>query len=184
MYLRGCSMTGTVLTSEISLATISMYPDYKLFKIATQELQKTKLEDLKEEEKIIFWLNIFNVLSLHSHIHLCNIYKVNHQKYVPNFFTKTNYLIGGFIFSVSDILFGIFRKSPKISDFKFLPKPYFKDWIHWKESDPRFSFSLLSSFPLSSLSICLSFADSPYLQIFHQQVLQQVKHFFFTFFIF
>jgi hypothetical protein len=176
-------MTGTVLTSEIALSTISMYPDYKLFKIATEELQKTKIEDLNEEEKKVFWLNIFNVLSLHSHIHLCNKYKVNNQKYLSKFFTKTSYLIGSFKFSISDIFFGIFRKNFKISNFKFLPKQFFKKYLPWKENDPRHSFSLSSPFPLSTFALCFSFVDSPFLQIYHQEEqFDQVKKIFFYFF--
>ena len=49
-------------------AIISIHPAFREFEAATAELQQISLIDLCEEEKFVFWINIFNTLSLHAYI--------------------------------------------------------------------------------------------------------------------
>jgi len=60
---------------------------------------------MSEEESFIFWINVYNTLSLHGHIK---------QKYplktsVLHFQASNKYYIGGYIFSLALIEHGILR---------------------------------------------------------------------------
>ena len=74
------------------------------------ELKQVKLKSLtSEKEKLCFWLNCFNYLSIYSIFYL----KLNFSKKEiwKNFFHNVKYNIGGSDFSLEDMLYIIFKKN-------------------------------------------------------------------------
>ena len=74
------------------------------------ELKQVKLKSLtSEKEKLCFWLNCFNYLSIYSIFYL----KLNFTKKEiwKNFFHNVKYNIGGSDFSLEDMLYIIFKKN-------------------------------------------------------------------------
>lgn len=93
---------------------LSIHPLYKEFQVKTAELQKIQLSKLKDDdEKFIFFCNIYNTLAIHSYI-------ADHRKIpkglselnVKNFLAGSKYNISGLQFSLFFIENVILRKTP------------------------------------------------------------------------
>jgi len=117
-------------------------PLWSKFKEMATQLQRVDLEKLSNDEKLAFFINIYNVLVIHATV----------EKGVPTntlarykFFSGTSYLIGGFTLSLNDIENGILR-SNRSSMATLHMKPFGKSDprmnIILPQVDPRIHFAL------------------------------------------
>ncbi len=94
-------------------------------------------------EKKAFWINLYNLLTIHSIVHFQIKLTVWER---PNFFFSAEYNIGGYRFSLYDIVHGILRGNRR--RWWFFPKPFrgFDPRIRFslQELDPRIHFALHS----------------------------------------
>ncbi|KAJ3444473.1 electron carrier/ protein disulfide oxidoreductase [Anaeramoeba flamelloides] len=116
--------------AQIDFNVISQSISFNRFIAATTELQKVKLEKLTNEEKICFFLNIYNTLLIHGGI-INGI--PSRGKEFGKFTQNTIYKIGGFEYSLSDIRYGIlhWNRDKKSNEY-------------FKKNDPRIQFVLQS----------------------------------------
>jgi hypothetical protein len=117
-------------------------PVYRDFVILTRELKRMDLFLLKSrEERLAFWINLFNVMVIHGVIHLGIRDSV---KEVWNFFRRIRYQVGDFFFTPDDIEHGILRgnRAPPYSIFsrQFRGKDPRGDHII-SQVDPRIHFA-------------------------------------------
>ncbi|XP_008327060.1 uncharacterized protein LOC103392260 [Cynoglossus semilaevis] len=100
------------------------------------QLQRVELLSLSREEKLAFFINIYNALVIHGALRLgapTNMW----QRY--RFFNYVSYLIGGEVFTLQDIENGVLRGNKK--GIAQLRKPFSK-------SDPRLQMALPQPEPL------------------------------------
>jgi hypothetical protein len=98
---------------DLELATIKHH---------LQNMQNFDLASLStDEEKIAFWINIYNGLT--NHFIIENKLEKSMRE-LPNFFTELKANIGDFEFSLDDIEHGVLRKN-RMRNFK--PKPQFSE---------------------------------------------------------
>ncbi|XP_069744841.1 uncharacterized protein [Narcine bancroftii] len=94
------------------------------------QLQRLKFDDLSRNEKLAFFINVYNALVIHGNI----TYKPPKnmwQRY--KFFNSASYVIGGEVFTLQDIENGVLRGNQK--GIAQLTKPFSK-------SDPRLKAAL------------------------------------------
>ncbi|XP_063355508.1 uncharacterized protein zgc:152951 isoform X2 [Pelmatolapia mariae] len=100
------------------------------------QLQRVELLSLSREEKLAFFINIYNALVIHGYLRLgapTNMW----QRY--RFFNYVSYLIGGEVFTLQDIENGILRGNRK--GVAQLRRPFSK-------TDPRLQVALPDAEPL------------------------------------
>ena len=76
------------------------------------QLNKIDLDSFKtKEDKLAFWINIYNALVLHSVINFKITKSVKEKGYsgMTRFFSEAAYTIGGYRFSLEEIEHGILR---------------------------------------------------------------------------
>jgi len=98
----------------------------------TPELQRVKVELLSHEEKLAFFINIYNALVVHATV-VAGHPKSIWQRY--RFFSKYGYIIGGLFYSLNDIEHGVLRCD------RPAPTSFFSRRYFWA-SDPRREVSL------------------------------------------
>jgi len=106
-------------------------------------LKKMNLDELKTaEEKIAFWVNLYNVIVIHGVVELGIRDSV---KEVRNIFKRIQYQIADMLFSPEDIEHGILRgnRRPPNSLFKKLNKDDKRLGYSIQELDPRIHFALV-----------------------------------------
>ena len=89
------------------------------------ELSNLKLSLLaNNKEKICFWLNCFNFLSLYAIFYLK--LNITEKEIWINFFHNIKFNIGGFNFSLEDMSYILFQKNVFIPNKKYIPRDYVK----------------------------------------------------------
>ncbi|KAJ3446526.1 electron carrier/ protein disulfide oxidoreductase [Anaeramoeba flamelloides] len=129
MLLDLTQMSFSVSSKSINFKSISKLIPFQRFVAKTVELKFVRLEKMNERQKICFFINLYNVLMLHSLI----IDGITSD--FENFkrrFKNTKYVIGDYPFSVLDILNGILRGNKNRKQ----TKKYFKT------NDPRSKFTI------------------------------------------
>lgn len=113
-----------VLSAKQQIDDIQNTKEFTQFELATAELQKVTVDKLSTDEKLCFWINIYNLMNLH-----CNILSPPSGTSMQDrleLMSKTKYEISGHLFSTLDIEFGILRNKATIPDvFGFLKKNNF-----------------------------------------------------------
>ena len=104
---------------------------WQRFRLMSVELQRVDIESMTEEEKLAFFINIYNVLVIHATVEK-GAGTTNYTRY--KFFSGSSYNIGGEVWSLNDIENGILR-SNRSSMATLYMKPF-------KQSDPRIKFIL------------------------------------------
>lgn len=111
-----------------ALSSSSAYEDYRQ---ATRHLQGFNPTTLKSrEEKLAFWINLYNALVIDAVIAFDIKQSVNE---LPGFFWKAAYCINGYRFSTFDIEYGVLRAN---AGHPGIPGPQFA------KDDPRQQYSL------------------------------------------
>lgn len=115
---------------------MSMSPAFERYCELAIQLQRVELLSLSREEKLAFFINIYNALVIHGYLRLgapTNMW----QRY--RFFNYVSYLIGGEVFTLQDIENGVLRGNRK--GIAQLLKPFSK-------TDPRLQVALPDAEPL------------------------------------
>jgi hypothetical protein len=114
--------------------------DFQEYKAVTALLQRYDLNSLRSRtESLAFWINVYNFLVLNGILEFGVTTSVRDEK---EFFTKTCYLIGRYMFSLDDIEHGILRDNTRN------PNTLFRQF---SGSDPRKVFGIS---PLESRIHC------------------------------
>ncbi len=106
-------------------------------------LKKMDLNELKSmEERIAFWVNLYNVIVIHGVVELGIRDSV---KEVRNIFKRIQYQVGDMFFSPEDIEHGILRgnRRPPLSLFRVFKKSDKRLKFTIEEPDPRVHFALV-----------------------------------------
>ncbi|XP_026151569.1 uncharacterized protein LOC113123596 [Mastacembelus armatus] len=115
---------------------MSVNPAFERYCELAIQLQRVELLSLSREEKLAFFINLYNALVIHGYLRLgapTNMW----QRY--RFFNYVSYLIGGEVFTLQDIENGVLRGNRK--GVAQLRKPFSK-------TDPRLQVALLDAEPL------------------------------------
>ncbi|XP_006802439.1 uncharacterized protein zgc:152951 isoform X2 [Neolamprologus brichardi] len=115
---------------------MSANPAFERYCELAIQLQRVELLSLSREEKLAFFINIYNTLVIHGYLRLgapTNMW----QRY--RFFNYVSYLIGGEVFTLQDIENGILRGNRK--GVAQLRRPFSK-------TDPRLQVALPDAEPL------------------------------------
>lgn len=106
------------------------------FQKAVAALSHFNLNTLAEDpDKIAFWINVFNALVIHAVIELGI---KNSVKEVPFFFQRSQYKIGGHLFTLCDIEHGILRGNA-VAPYRFRKQ--------FCQGDPRLAFQVRTPDP-------------------------------------
>ncbi|KAJ6254260.1 hypothetical protein M0813_12579 [Anaeramoeba flamelloides] len=129
------SITSETINCQKIVQTLS----FKRFQNSCSLLNNIPISEiisLDEQSKKAFFLNLFNVISIHSiMINPSPTYKNS----LKNFLKNSNYSMGGYVFSLHDIKYGIFELSKTLKaslSNKFIP--FYLDY------DPRINFALMN----------------------------------------
>uniref|UniRef100_A0A3Q3IP55 Uncharacterized protein n=1 Tax=Monopterus albus TaxID=43700 RepID=A0A3Q3IP55_MONAL len=115
---------------------MSVNPAFQRYCELAIQLQRVELLSLSREEKLAFFINIYNALVIHGYLRLgapTNVW----QRY--RFFNYVSYLIGGEVFTLQDIENGVLRGNRR--GVAQLRKPFSK-------TDPRLQVALPDAEPL------------------------------------
>ncbi|KAJ3439031.1 electron carrier/ protein disulfide oxidoreductase [Anaeramoeba flamelloides] len=136
-----------ILTNKINFKKISKSIPFRRFVDRSALLKNVKLKKLNRNERICFFLNLFNTLTLHSFI-INGIPK--DRPSVEKFMKTSIYRINNFFFSLNDIIHGILRgntHSAHNSPYFFLDMDERKRFSI-KPVDPRIHFCTINyNFP-------------------------------------
>ncbi|XP_029937263.1 uncharacterized protein LOC115380298 isoform X1 [Myripristis murdjan] len=120
----------------VDYKSMSVSPVFERYCELAIQLQRVELLTLSREEKLAFFINIYNALVIHGYLRLgapTNMW----QRY--RFFNYVSYLIGGEVFTLQDIENGVLRGNRK--GVAQLLKPFSK-------TDPRLQVALPDAEPL------------------------------------
>ncbi|XP_036397051.1 uncharacterized protein zgc:152951 [Megalops cyprinoides] len=120
----------------VDYTAMSQSPSFEHYCELAVQLQRVELRSLSREEKLAFFINIYNALVIHGNLRL-GCPKNMWQRY--RFFNYISYLIGGEVFTLQDIENGVLRGNRK--GVAQLLKPFSK-------SDPRLQVALPDAEPL------------------------------------
>ncbi|XP_026231849.1 thioredoxin_like and DUF547 domain-containing protein isoform X2 [Anabas testudineus] len=121
---------------SVDYKSMSVSPAFERYCELAIQLQRVELLSLSREEKLAFFINIYNALVIHGYLRLgapTNIW----QRY--RFFNYVSYLIGGEVFTLQDIENGVLRGNRK--GVAQLRRPFSK-------TDPRLQVALTDAEPL------------------------------------
>ncbi|XP_071480608.1 uncharacterized protein, partial [Diadema antillarum] len=128
---------------------ISQSPKFATYKRLTGELTRVAVETASREEKLAFFINIYNALVIHAYVEVgppTNMW----QRY--KFFNYVSYVIGGHLYSLNDIENGVLRANRK--PIGALSKPFSK-------GDPRLKVALHLHEPLIHFALVCGAKSCP-----------------------
>ncbi|GAY56610.1 hypothetical protein CUMW_173250 [Citrus unshiu] len=121
------------------------------------DLQRVNLFELSPDEKLAFFLNLYNAMVIHA------IIRVGHPEGVidrKSFFSDFQYVVGGYPYSLSTIKNGILRNNRR--DTYSLAKPF-------GSGDKRLELCPLKVNPLIHFGLCNGTRSSPTVRFFSAQ---------------
>jgi len=95
----------------VDYEALAISDEFKRYCVLSSELQQLKLSSLSFSEKITFFINTFNALTIHGFVVIgppTNLHQRTH------FYNHTCYTIGKLVFSLNDIEHGMLRGNQKI----------------------------------------------------------------------
>ncbi|XP_062390649.1 uncharacterized protein zgc:152951 isoform X3 [Sardina pilchardus] len=120
----------------VDYKAMSQSPFFEQYCELAVQLQRVELGSLSREEKLAFFINVYNALVIHGNLRM-GIPKNMWQRY--RFFNYASYLIGGEVFTLQDIENGVLRGNRK--GVAQILRPFSK-------SDPRLQVALPDPEPL------------------------------------
>jgi len=139
------------------MSSLAMSDIFYEFCIIGSELQKINLKDLKDDQKLPFWINIYNVILLHCYISLKA--PLNTLQRIT-FFKNAKYQIGTHSFSLLEIEHAILRGKmarPNIMGSNLLPK--------YTKKDEKFDL-IVDAEPLISFALSAATKSSPPIRVY------------------
>ena len=149
--------------SYASLRSLAADAEYQQFCDATAELQNVDLTACSSQELLVFFVNIYNTLSLHGRLHASQKQESKEWGFLDSvrFLKQTAYNIGGSVYSLLVIDHCILRAElnpPEgVLASQFLPK--------LKPMDPRARFRVFRT-PLVNFALTICSQSSPPLRVY------------------
>lgn len=135
---------------------------FRLYKACSSELSGFDLSSLRSpEERLAFWINIFNVLVIHGVIELGIRDSI---KEVTNFFRRIGYNIGGMTFTADDIEHGILRGNARLPVTRQRP---------FRGNDPRLSLMTEHVDPRIHFALVCASRSCPPIEIYRAETLEK-----------
>lgn len=134
---------------KVNYKGISTSSEFDVYKTRTKELQRVQIATASREEKLAFFINIYNALVVHANVVLGPPNGL-WQRY--KFFNTVKYIIGGHSYSLQDIENGVLRANRK--GVGMFTKPFSK-------SDPRFKIALEKHEPLIHFALVCGAKSCP-----------------------
>lgn len=143
-------------TGRVDYARLKSSEAYTNYRQTTRKLHAFPLHSLGTlEEKLAFWINLYNVLIVDAVIH----YGVNKTvREIRGFFARAAYIIDGMRFSADDIEHGILRAN---AGHVAIPGPQFG------ESDPRRAFIVPKTDPRLHFTLVCASQSCPPIGVYH-----------------
>ncbi|KAH3756669.1 protein tyrosine phosphatase [Pelomyxa schiedti] len=170
IYLR-CGYWGICLDENI--VAVSYHSDFSQFLVALSELQSVQLERLVTlEQKLAFWLNIYNIMALHS-VAVTTLLPTSEPISVKlrekaSLMQQFLYTIGGHTFSHWDVEYSLLRSDMPLPENGIALNP-----SKFEESDPRSRFTVETRDPRIPFAITMCTVSSPGVCIFHSASLNE-----------
>ncbi|OCC14290.1 Glucoamylase [Dissulfuribacter thermophilus] len=139
------------------MAFSPLYENYLDIAGALKRIDLSKLKD--DSEKMPFWINLYNVMTIHGVISWGIKDSV---KEISNFFRQVRYNIGGYIFCLDDIEHGILRRNKRPPWSIFRPFSY---------GDPRRAFMVEHLDPRIHFTLVCASSSCPPISIYSPQEL-------------
>ncbi|XP_027362477.1 uncharacterized protein LOC113870077 [Abrus precatorius] len=138
---------------RVDYVAISKSEEFRRYVNMTQDLQRVNLLELSENEKLAFFLNLYNAMVIHAIIRVgCQEGVINRRS-----FSDFQYLIGGHPYSLSTIKNGILRSNRR-SPYSLI-KPF-------SSGDRRLECALIKMNPLVHFGLCNGTKSSPRVRFF------------------
>eukprot|EP01094_Clydonella_sp_ATCC50884_P004584 TRINITY_DN13625_c0_g1_i1.p1 TRINITY_DN13625_c0_g1~~TRINITY_DN13625_c0_g1_i1.p1 ORF type:complete len:243 (-),score=55.43 TRINITY_DN13625_c0_g1_i1:176-904(-) len=126
------------------LSSCGVHPSFFEFELLACELQVVDVNELQShphEYSLLFWCNAYNLLALYARIAACPPEAPSSRE---RYFTLLKLSIGGYLFSLDDIMHGILRANRSRTpgeESRFLPTDR-RMLYSFSEVDPRIHFLL------------------------------------------
>ncbi|XP_060077398.1 uncharacterized protein LOC132556952 [Ylistrum balloti] len=134
---------------KVNYKGIAGSTEFEKYKRLTKELHRVRISEATREEKLSFFINIYNALVIHANVHVgpaTNLW----QRY--KFFNTIRYIIGGESYSLQDIENGVLRANRK--GVGMFTRPF-------SQSDPRFKVALEKHEPLIHFALVCGAKSCP-----------------------
>ncbi|XP_033738252.1 LOW QUALITY PROTEIN: uncharacterized protein LOC117325864 [Pecten maximus] len=134
---------------KVNYRGIAGSSEFERYKKLTKELHRVRISESTREEKLSFFINIYNALVIHANVTTgpaTNLW----QRY--KFFNTIRYIIGGESYSLQDIENGVLRANRK--GVGMFTRPF-------SHSDPRFKVALEKHEPLIHFALVCGAKSCP-----------------------
>jgi hypothetical protein len=149
-------------TGRIAYERMPQSEIFQNFLTQSYNLKSMDLEVLaRREERIAFWINLYNVIVIHGVIALGIRDSV---KEVWNFFRGVRYQIGSHVFSPDDIEHGILRGNRRP------PHAWFR---RFRQADPRLRFIVQPLDPRIHFTLVCGSASCPFIDVYTPENLEE-----------
>ncbi|RUS81942.1 hypothetical protein EGW08_010287 [Elysia chlorotica] len=128
---------------DVDYVNMKKSPEFEQYLKEAMELQKVDLSNMDEKEKKVFFINVYNSLTIHGLIEQPKL--PDSVLSVQQFFRTVGYIIGGHVYSLDDIEHGVLRNNrphPASIEPMFAPNDPRIKFI-CKELDPRIHFAVV-----------------------------------------
>jgi len=141
---------------RVDYAGIKDSPAFKSYKDIARQLQNVEIEGSSENQRLAFFINVYNALVIHGFIERGDQPRNHLQRYL--FFSRTCYNIGGRDYSLNDIENGVLRANrPSFGTLYSTP---------FKSGDPRLKTALSSVEPRVHFALNCGAASCPPIKTF------------------
>ncbi len=148
-------------TGQVNYAAMKGSAAYEDYVQAASQLNHLDLSQLKSQsEKLTFWINIYNALTIHGIIDLGIEDSVRE---VRGFFSKVSYQVGGHAFSLDEIEHGILRQNQK--------QHFFARRLFGR-GDPRLAFMLDEPEPRIHFTLVCGSKSCPPIGTYQQEKIE------------
>ncbi|XP_057454473.1 uncharacterized protein LOC130746001 [Lotus japonicus] len=139
---------------HVDYEAISKSEEFRRYVNLTQDLQRVNLLELSENDKLAFFLNLYNAMVIHAVIRVgCPESLIDRR----SFFNDFLYLVGGHPYSLTDIKNGVLRCNRR-TPYSLL-KPF-------SAGDRRLEVALVKLNPLFHFGLCNGTKSSPNVRFF------------------
>ncbi|XP_071117898.1 uncharacterized protein [Haliotis cracherodii] len=149
---------------KVNYAGIGGSSEFERYTKLTKELLRVQIVDATREEKLAFFVNVYNALVIHANIvkgPATNLW----QRY--KFFNTVKYMIGGYPYSLQDIENGVLRGNRK--GVGMITRPFSK-------SDPRLKVALERHEPLIHFGLVCGAKSCPPIKTYTPEgVIEQLQ---------
>ena len=164
--------------NDTSLERVVQSDAFAAFCNATAELQLSKVHNLSNNQKLVFWLNLYNTLMLHAYLSVGQ--PDSHRSWLK-FQAGSCYEIDGNLYSLLDIEHRVLRAAMPSSKWPHL-QGHVSVESRFPEGDRRAASALSKPVPYLTFLLCNATNPSPLIRIYHpgscqKQISETVKTF-------